>query len=234
MGLLSFLFKPLINNIKGNIGERKVDAKLNPLFFGKVYHQQINNLILIDDNNKTHQIDHVEIRENGIFCIETKNYKGWIFGDENSSKWTQCIYKEKNQFLNPLKQNKSHVYHLNQVLGKEYMINSLVVMVQNNAGRINCNNVINLRDLRRYLKNYECDNKLSIEEIDLIYNKLINASIKITNKEHVNNIKKTQIELNNGICPRCGGKLIKKVGKYGEFLGCSNYPKCKFIKNNNV
>ena len=86
MGLLSFLFKPLINNIKGNIGERKVDAKLNPLFFGKVYHQQINNLILIDDNNKTHQIDHVEIRENGIFCIETKNYKGWIFGDENSSK----------------------------------------------------------------------------------------------------------------------------------------------------
>ena len=43
-----------------------------------------------------------------------------------------------------------------------------------------------------------------------------------------------KIELNNGICPRCGEKLIKKVGKYGEFLGCSNYPKCKFIKNNNV
>ena len=32
-------------------------------------------------------------------------------------------------------------------------------------------------------------------------------------------------------CPRCGGKLINKKGKYGEFLGCSNYPNCKFAKN---
>ncbi len=32
-------------------------------------------------------------------------------------------------------------------------------------------------------------------------------------------------------CPRCGGKLINKKGKYGEFLGCSKYPNCKFTKN---
>ena len=33
-----------------------------------------------------------------------------------------------------------------------------------------------------------------------------------------------------GICPKCGGKLVPRKGKYGEFLGCSNYPKCKFTK----
>ena len=33
-------------------------------------------------------------------------------------------------------------------------------------------------------------------------------------------------------CPECGGRLIYKKGKYGPFLGCSNYPKCKYIKMN--
>ena len=78
--LIKNITKPLTNNIKGKSGEFKVNAKLNPLIFGKVEHRQINNLILLDENEKSHQIDHIEIRENGIFCIETKNYKGWIFG----------------------------------------------------------------------------------------------------------------------------------------------------------
>jgi restriction system protein len=32
-------------------------------------------------------------------------------------------------------------------------------------------------------------------------------------------------------CPECNGLLIKRNGKYGDFYGCSNYPKCKFTKN---
>lgn len=31
-------------------------------------------------------------------------------------------------------------------------------------------------------------------------------------------------------CPKCGGTLLVKNGKYGEFLGCNNFPKCKFSK----
>jgi restriction system protein len=31
-------------------------------------------------------------------------------------------------------------------------------------------------------------------------------------------------------CPRCGGALVKREGKYGEFMGCSNYPKCKYTE----
>lgn len=33
------------------------------------------------------------------------------------------------------------------------------------------------------------------------------------------------------LCPQCGGLLIEKNGKYGKFLGCSNYPNCKYTKN---
>ncbi len=31
-------------------------------------------------------------------------------------------------------------------------------------------------------------------------------------------------------CPKCGGELVKKNGRYGEFIACNNYPKCKYIK----
>ncbi|PDW44195.1 DNA topoisomerase I [Helicobacter pylori] len=31
-------------------------------------------------------------------------------------------------------------------------------------------------------------------------------------------------------CPKCGGKLVKKNSRYGEFIACNNYPKCKYIK----
>lgn len=34
-------------------------------------------------------------------------------------------------------------------------------------------------------------------------------------------------------CPQCNGKLIEKRGKYGKFFGCSNFPKCRFIKKRN-
>lgn len=56
------------------------------------------------------------------------------------------------------------------------------------------------------------------------------ANTKMSNKEHVKNIEQTQKELKNNICPRCGGKLVLRAGSNGNFLGCSNYPKCKFTK----
>jgi len=31
-------------------------------------------------------------------------------------------------------------------------------------------------------------------------------------------------------CPECGNHLVKKHGRFGEFIACSNYPKCKFVK----
>ena len=110
MGILGRIIKevlrPIDNEIKGIEGERRVNSKLNPILFEKVEHKQINNMILLDDNNISHQIDHVEIRANGIFCIETKNYSGAIYGGENGDKWYQYIGNEKNSFLNPIKKQK--------------------------------------------------------------------------------------------------------------------------------
>lgn len=103
-------------------------------------------------------------------------------------------------------------------------------MANDNDDKIDCNNVINLRDLKSYLKRFDNGVSLSKEEMNLIYNKLLDAASDMTNREHVQNIKKTQKELAQNICPRCGGELVLRKGNSGSFYGCSNYPKCKFTK----
>ena len=51
-------------------------------------------------------------------------------------------------------------------------------------------------------------------------------------KKHVHEIRlkvdKRNHLIKKGLCPRCGGQLVKRKGKYGPFLGCSHYPKCRY------
>lgn len=39
--------------------------------------------------------------------------------------------------------------------------------------------------------------------------------------------------IKNNKCPWCGNELLKKNGKFGYFIGCSSYPKCKYTNKNN-
>ena len=44
------------------------------------------------------------------------------------------------------------------------------------------------------------------------------------------NMEKKELEKTGEKCPECGGDLVVRTGKYGKFVSCSNYPKCKYIK----
>lgn len=63
-----------------------------------------------------------------------------------------------------------------------------------------------------------------------IYSKLLvlNLSDKEARTPHVEGIHKKKAEVANQIgansCPKCGGVLIRRKGKYGDFKGCDNYP----------
>jgi len=51
--------------------------------------------------------------------------------------------------------------------------------------------------------------------------------------EYIHLVKKEKDVLESsslGKCPKCGGNLIERKGKFGKFYGCSNYPKCRFTK----
>ncbi len=42
--------------------------------------------------------------------------------------------------------------------------------------------------------------------------------------------KKKYSHLGSNNCPKCDGYLVERSGKFGTFLGCSNYPKCRYTK----
>jgi len=75
----------------GRGGEKFVTKKLLQL---DVAHYKVLNDLLLPSNGRlnTTQIDHVVISNYGIFCIETKAYQGWIFGNADQEYWTQVIY----------------------------------------------------------------------------------------------------------------------------------------------
>ena len=62
------------------------------------------------------------------------------------------------------------------------------------------------------------------EEIQKIADKLsplTNASTQ-QKAQHISDIQTK--------CPYCGSPLVRREGRYGDFMGCSTYPKCKFTR----
>ena len=48
--------------------------------------------------------------------------------------------------------------------------------------------------------------------------------------EQCNIGKSNKTDDDDDICPKCGSRLVKRKGKYGEFIGCSNFPKCRYTR----
>lgn len=223
IGFIIYLKQP---STRGKRGENKVSWVIGETIENEQY--VINDLILVNAG-KSSQIDHIVINPRGIFVIETKNYSGEIYGSESQHEWTQVLAygKVKNKLYNPLKQNATHVYNVKKIVGK-LPVYSLVVFVQNNTHHIDANGVIPLSALRTTLQSG--NTILGAHEMQTAYNLLLSNKTDISTKEHVQNISEQQRNLERGICPRCGGKLVLRNGQHGQFWGCSNYPKCKFIK----
>lgn len=53
----------------------------------------------------------------------------------------------------------------------------------------------------------------------------------IMNQKCYEEMGKLQANQKLELCPRCGGELRKRNGKFGEFFGCSNYPACRYTRN---
>ena len=113
---------------KGIVGEFIVNLSVK-LFLDKDNYRLIKNVTLPTEDGST-QIDHVIVSKYGVFVVETKNMKGWIFGGLNQKTWTQKIYKHSSKFQNPLHQNYKHVKTLESLLElNDEQIHSVVVFV---------------------------------------------------------------------------------------------------------
>ena len=233
IGILGAIF---YKKIIGKIGEMDVAHELNKLPSNE--YSIINNAMLYDENGKSHQIDHIVFSKFGIFVIETKNFEGLIKGNTYDKQWIQILGNTKNSFYNPVHQNYGHIKVLEEKLNiRENKFISIVCFSDKAKLNITGNgNVVNTRNLVSKIINEYTENIIQedinhlMKEIETVQDKSLNR-----NSNHVNNIKKSLNEKtsDNKICPKCGGELVGRKGKYGDFLGCSNYPKCKYTLNLN-
>ena len=234
--ILIIILLKLILPSKGALGEKRVAVILSKL--PKDRYKVINNL-LINNNGFTSQIDHVVVSVYGIFVIETKAYKGWIYGSESSDYWTQNIYGKKYQLRNPIHQNYGHIKALKQLLHEypELKYISMVAFSRDASLGISSNTpVIYWNQIRSVI--YQFENRVMTEEqVQMVYDSILSSNIdsRENRKQHVRTVKNTirnrEEIISSGKCPRCKGKLVLRQGKYGSFYGCSNYPKCKYTLN---
>ena len=111
---------------KGLIGEFIVNIAAK-MFLNRNEYHLIKNVTLRTEDGTT-QIDHITVSKYGVFVVETKNMKGWIFGSQKQKTWTQKKYKQSRKFQNPLLQNYKHLKTIESLLGlNDQQINSVVV-----------------------------------------------------------------------------------------------------------
>lgn len=233
IAILAVLIAIFYPKIKGFMGEFWVKQELKRL--PKDKYLVLNDIMLKQDGN-THQIDHLIISKFGIFVIEMKNYYGLILGNDYKDKWIQYLGKEKSYFLNPIHQNYGHVKVLEELLNLDSKLFISIVCFSNQT-KLNIetkSNVVQLNNLISNIKSYQ--KVILTIDLEKLYNKIIELNItdRLERKKHVKNIR-TKIseckeKVDNMICPKCGSNLVIRNGKYGTFIGCSNYPKCRFIK----
>lgn len=113
---------------KGEYGEKLTARKLKFVSFLGKHGKVLQNVYVPKTNGDTSEIDLLFITTKGIFVIESKNYSGWIFGDDKSVNWTVTLPNGmKNRLYNPILQNKTHMKWLAEYIGDEIPLFSLIV-----------------------------------------------------------------------------------------------------------
>lgn len=247
-GLLSLILDSVFDEKwVGRRGEQLTERELKILnFFGHTG-KSLRNIYVPKSDGQTSEIDLVYITQKGIFVFESKNYSGWIFGDEKSTYWTAMLpNRQKNQFYNPILQNKTHVKWLRQYVGEMIPLFSIIVFSErcelkkltvetSNASVVQRHQVSSIvKDI------WNCTpDALTEEQIESIYEKLkertqVSRSVK---QEHVKTIKGTYTATPAAerTCPRCGKKLVLRTSRKGEsagqkFYGCSGFPTCRYTE----
>jgi len=108
-----------------NSGEARLSLALKRRFVPPDYH--LLNHVTLRLKGETTQIDHVLVSRFGVFVIETKDYKGWIFAGPGDRYWTQVLYRAKYRFQNPIRQNYRHVCAIQELL--DFLSPELIVPI---------------------------------------------------------------------------------------------------------
>ena len=169
---------------RGDAGENIIYNALNKVHGRKAL---LPNCYIPVGQKGTTEIDMVFLHESGLYVIESKNYSGWIFGNEEQEHWTQCLRgkfhtTQKYSFYNPLRQNETHICALMELLKDDTVPYYSYVVFGNNCELKNIqltsgkHHVTYALYLRRDIEyNARCTGtQLSDEKMDALYAILVN------------------------------------------------------------
>ena len=223
-----------MRRIRGWFGEKKTTFNMWLSLDATVYRRFHD--VIIPAKNGTTQIDHLLVSPYGLFIVETKNIKGWIFGSERQQKWTQSLYGKNYSFQNPIRQTFRQKKILSEFLGlDESIIHTVIYFVGDCKFKTQLPaNVINSR-LGKYIKKFN-NRVFPPEEISRIVETLeqhVTVS-SLTTRDHVRSLRERHSSTT--VCPKCGSGLVERTAKKGpnagsKFIGCENYPRCRFTRN---
>lgn len=183
---------------KGKFQEIIIDVALFIALDKKEYQVHSNiTLELLDE--MTTQIDHVVVSKYGIFVIETKNYKGWIYGSKHQKTWTQVLFNQKNKFQNPIHQNYKHIKFLQALLSipdvmelQEEDFKSIIYFSDESTFKTEMPINVMQKNLVPYIKDFQ-EIKLNEIRIKKLNERLADKRLKaniFTDIKHVQNLKK--------------------------------------------
>jgi restriction system protein len=222
---------------KGLCGEALVKAVARFRLPPEIY-RPIHNVTLPTLDGST-QIDHIFVSQFGIFVVETKNMKGWIFGDEHQAQWTQKIYRKSFRFQNPLRQNYKHVKALETALDvPAEVIHSVVVFT--GSAKLKTKMPVNVTRSGGYVTYIKSFQEVVLSEADVqeAFTKIQTgrlAPTRETNREHVARLKTRSDPNAKRKCPKCGSSMVLRTSNRGknagnQFWGCSGYPQCRVVQ----
>ena len=194
--------------------------------------------VIVPDERGTTEVDEILVTPAGIFVIEKKDFGAWIFGSETDEHWT-AVYRngEKHRFQNPIRQNYRHIKALESYLGvPRSMLSSVVAFSRRSRFMTRLPSKVLVGDHVAFIRSDE-NIALDPEEFDAIcsrLNVLDTSSDRAAFDRHVQDLGERFESTTQ--CPKCGGRLIqrqsRKPGYEGNvFLGCSNFPSCRYIRN---
>lgn len=238
---------------KGARSEQELVHKLDKDSLWKQSGRTLSNVYIPKPSGDTSEIDAIYIARKGLLVLENKDYAGYIFGSETNRNWTVTLYAgtewngdskvEKHQFYNPVWQNRTHIRYLKEYLGEDVKTFSLITFSDRgelkeinvtSPGVFVCNHA-NLSKMLKKIWNENTDT-LTDKQIEEIYKKLVPLT-QVTEENRLKHINDIQNRFSSTeICPVCGQRLVQRTAKRGanigkQFLGCSNYPKCKYTRN---
>ncbi|TVR34081.1 MAG: NERD domain-containing protein [Balneolaceae bacterium] len=226
--------KKIIILFRGWIGEKKTTFYLWLSLNSKVYRRFHN--VIIPSKNGTTQIDHLLVSPFGLFIVETKNKRGWIFGSGNQRIWTQSLYGNNYSFQNPLRQTFRQKKILSEFLDiNESIIHAVIYFVGDCKFKTELPSSVIKSRLGKYIKKFN-DRVIPPEESSRIVGALEQhiAESLLTTRDHSRSLRKRH--KSTTVCPRCGSNLVERTASKGPnagntFLGCENFPGCRFTRN---